>query len=234
MMSPADSFSPKAASVLATCATMSTSLPVSASGSLVRAASAPRRMTREVRPSTLPPARVLPPKHDVALVDVAREHGVEIVRRRRQIEIGKLDRRRISLIAAMHGFGRRAAAEIARHAHADFRLGHRLDLAFERHGAAGQQQRALHQEADQRRLQARASASRRARPCRLSSRAAFRRRRCGRAGSASCAVMPLLMSGASQAFIACGSRDALRSRNLRSSRRPSSPRPAPRLRSRCC
>src|SRR5690242_10691453 len=44
MTSPADSFSPNAARPLATCATTSISLPVSASGSVLRAISAPRRI----------------------------------------------------------------------------------------------------------------------------------------------------------------------------------------------
>ena len=93
MTSPADSFSPKAASVLATCATMSASLPVRASGSVVVAASLPRRIRREVRPAVAAAGARVAAQDDVALVDVACEHGVEIVRRRRWIEIGELDGR---------------------------------------------------------------------------------------------------------------------------------------------
>ena len=50
---------------------------------------------------------------------------------------------------------------------------------------------------------------------------------------ASCAVRPFAMSGLAKPII-CGSRDALRSRSPRSSLRPSSPTPAPRLHPRCC
>src|SRR5665647_2561819 len=48
MTSPPESLSPKAARVFATVATISISLPVSASGSPVRATSTPRRITRDV------------------------------------------------------------------------------------------------------------------------------------------------------------------------------------------
>src|SRR6516164_8490736 len=60
MISPLRSRSPKAASTSATWRTMPTHSPVLACGSLVRANSLPRRMTRQVRPSDALPARAGP------------------------------------------------------------------------------------------------------------------------------------------------------------------------------
>ena len=93
MTSPAASFSPKAASVLATCETMSGSLPVErlevgGARGLRAAAHEPRG-----QPCERGAGPGIAAEHHVALVDVAFEHGVEIVRRRYRIEIGELDRR---------------------------------------------------------------------------------------------------------------------------------------------
>ena len=98
-------------------------------------------------------ARVAAQQH-MALEDVACENGVEIVHRRHRIEIGELDGGQDFLHRRQRRFGRRTAWQIARHAHADFRLGHRSEPALERRRAAGQQQRALHQVADQRACEA--------------------------------------------------------------------------------
>ena len=244
-------------------------------------------------------ARLVAEQH-MALVNVAAEHGVEIVRRRHRIEIGKLDRRPDLLDRGERRLGRGAAREIARHAHEDLRLGHRLQIALERHRAAGGQQRALQQEADQRSLEPElfhgggraetelpaerllAGGERRAARGKLRGHA-FVDQRCvpgvchctsslllslllvGRVDRRSVAtavgvgvmrvkddphparfarnplhkgegkVSPRLRRG--DLFVvttSCGSPDAPGSRNPRSSRRPSSPRPAPRLRSMCC
>jgi hypothetical protein len=86
----------------------------------------------------------------MALIDVALQHRLDIVRRRCRIEVGKLDRREYLFHRGRRCVGRRAAGQVAHHAHGDFRLGHRLYPALQRHRRARQQQRALHQEADHR------------------------------------------------------------------------------------
>jgi hypothetical protein len=56
---------------------------------------------------------------------------------------------KISLIAAAVVSGCCAAGEVGRHAHANFRLRDRLGPALERHPAAGEYERALHQKPDE-------------------------------------------------------------------------------------
>ena len=250
MISPARSRSPKAASTSATWRTMSIHSPVLACGSVVRANSAPRRMMRQVRPSAALPARA----------GVRRRRAPRGADRCCRLRIAlrspraaRADRRARSPgeMPAM------AAAAVSRSRRPQ-RRGRYAPRSPARPPASPSRRTRRCRPDAMRAFCVRKPTSgplilnrfehapaRRSRP---SSRAACRRpsRRLRR--SSSCAVMPRTMRGSSQQIAvdlevgtvlgqsasACDSPDRPRSRNPRSSPRPSSPTPARRPRSTCC
>ena len=117
----------------------------------VHAASAPRRISREVRPATLPLARVSPPsttwRWKMSRPSTRSRLSGAGTGARSAISIAGM----ISLIAAKVAPGVASRPRSFRHAHGDLRLHHRLAVALQRDRAAGDEQGALHQIADQRR-----------------------------------------------------------------------------------
>src|SRR6185503_10751292 len=73
---------------------------------------------------------------DLALIDVAGDDDIEIVRRGYRIEVGKLDRRTDVRDRGERRSRRGAPWQVARHAHRDLRLGDRTQVVLQRHRRA--------------------------------------------------------------------------------------------------